>query len=1579
MGTVVAAAEEMVIPEALGWAHPVVAEWFARRFGTATEPQVEGWPAVVRGEATLISAPTGSGKTLAAFLVAIDGLLREAIEGRLEGSTRVVYCSPLKALSNDVQKNLEAPLREIQALALERGYLCAPIRCGVRTGDTPTKDRVRMLKEPPHILVTTPESLYLLLTAAKSRENLRRVRTVIVDEIHAVAGNKRGTHLALSLERLEALVCGDNKLAVGAWLTGATCGPQRIGLSATQNPIEVIADFLTGVGEGRERATIVQVGQRRELDLAIEVPGCEELSSLTTGPMWAEMFDRLAALTETHRSVLVFVNTRRLVEKIAFELQERLGEGVVGAHHGSLSRGLRLEAEQKLKAGELKILIATASLELGIDIGSIDLVCQVATTRNVGVAMQRVGRAGHWRGAVPKGRLFATTRDDLMEQAALVRAMRRGELDQMEVPSAPVDVLMQQITACCGAESWDEECLWGVLRRAYPYREMTRAEFDEVLKLLHEGIVAERGRFGAYVMRDGVQGQVHGRRGARMTAIANGGAIPDVSSFAVILQPEGVQIATLDEHFAVDSSPGDVVLLGNTSWRIVRIETAGKVFVEDAHGAPPSLPFWEGEAPQRTAVLSRAVGELREEIAARVPGVAPSNCGPAHPEVSEACAWLRAECGVCAAGAMQLVRYIVEGRAALGAVPTQTTVIAERFFDEGGGQQLILHAPFGGRLNKAWGLALRKRFCRGFNFELQAAATDNGINISLAEQHSFPLSDVFQFLTEKTARELLEQAAIPSPLFKNRWRWAAGRSLQLLRMRNGKRVAPQIQRTRSDDLLANVFPQAAACFETIVGDIQIPDHPLVREVMRDTLSEAMDIDGLNEVLRGIASGAIRCLAVDSPVPSVFAHELIHAMPYAFLDEAGAEERRARAVSMRRTMPANVADGAGRLDAAAIATVRAESFPDVRDAHELHDLLLSLVVMPAGFAERAEARGWGELFGRLCATGRAQEVVREGEVFWVAAERVGHAGALWGGSAGVGAGILGREGFDGVGGLADAGSFALLRMTATTEDEKQVPPSASSGQAFGNDNKKNGDEGALTAEAAVAMAVQGWMQVLGPVTSAGLATMLGVEAGRVFQAMVAGEMQGLAMRGVFEGQRTADSGQRTADSKQVTDSGGALEKVSETVTDHFVEWCDRRLLQRIHRLTMSTLRKRIEPVSPAAYMEWLLGWQHVAPRTQLAGEEGVLEALAGLEGFEAPAVEWERTLLPARVAAYDPRWLDALCLAGVVGWGRVSPHPAWSAGEGGAPRRVIPTNAAPITFFLRDTAEWLPWALAEGAVEEAVLARSLSENGLRVRRQLAERGACFAADLIRVLGMTKQEVQHALWELATAGLAAADGFDQLRALMDPRRKAAVTETAAPNTRRRTAARATAGRWSLLAGDAAPRAELSAVERARLREGAMESAVRMLLARYGVVFRDVLTRESNAPKWRELQPMLRRLEARGEVRGGRFVTGVSGEQYALAEAADSLRAAGRERGTGIVVTVAAADPTNLAGIVVPGERVAGVSGRSVRFRDGVAVDEAGESTGEAVVRVGARRFGGRAGVVEAAVTVAARESAQMGLLS
>src|SRR5271170_4357096 len=999
----------------LDWAHPLVRDWFVQRFGTPTEPQEQGWPHILAGHTTLISAPTGSGKTLAAFLACIDRLVRKALAGDLQDRTEVLYVSPLKALGNDIQKNLEVPLGDILQMAGERGLLMPQIRTAVRTGDTLMHERRAMLKRPPHILVTTPESLYILLTAEKSRAILRDVETVIVDEIHAVADDKRGAHLTLSLERLEA------------WTHRP---PVRIGLSATQKPIEEVAHFLTGaafLGNDRPDPVIVNVGHKRKLDLAVEVPA-SQLGAIATNEMWDEIYDRLVELVEQHRSTLVFVNTRRLSERISHHLAEKLGADNVAAHHGSLSRKLRLTAEKKLKDGEVKVLVATASLELGIDIGTVDLVVQISSPRAIAVTLQRVGRSGHWRGAVPKGRLFATTRDELLECAALVRAIRQGDLDRLMIPDSPLDILAQQIVAICAAgggrvartllsasngdenfaetigeelspppdtrtgalaphdPGWDEDELFALVRRAYPYRNLSRHAYEAVLEMLSEGIASRRGRYGAYIHRDRINRRLRARRGARLAAITSGGAIPETALFTVVAEPDGIVVGTVDEDFAVESNAGDIMLLGNTSWRIRRVEgKSGRVLVEDAHGAPPSVPFWRGEAPARTEELSLQVADLRQQISDRLPHTSPIGVSFSQPEVAETVAWLRDECGVDDSGAEQMIEYILQGRAVLGAVPTQQTIIAERFFDEAGGMQLVIHAPFGGRINKAWGLSLRKRFCRSFNFELQAAATDNGLNIALAEQHSFPLADVFHFLQAATVQPILEQAALDSPIFSTRWRWDANRALALLRFQNGKKVPAQIQRMRSDDLLASVFPDAAACFENIQGDRQIPDHPLVGEVMKDVLTEAMDIDGLKHVLSGLADGRIRCIAVDTPVPSQFSHEILNANPYAFLDDAPLEERRARAVQMRRMLPESVLEEVGGLDPAAIAQVREEAWPDVRDADELHDVLHTLVVLPErGFNFGTDP--WKFYFERLVSEGRAASAVCGDRVYWVAAER-----------------------------------------------------------------------------------------------------------------------------------------------------------------------------------------------------------------------------------------------------------------------------------------------------------------------------------------------------------------------------------------------------------------------------------------------------------------------------------------------------------------------------------------------------------------------------------------------------------------
>ncbi len=1531
--------------------HPLIADWFHSSVGTPTDVQQAAWPAIQSGEDALIAAPTGSGKTFAAFLSCIDHLFKQALARELDDHTQVLYISPLKALSNDVQKNLQQPLNEIGQAALQAGLLMPELRVLVRTGDTPMADRQQMLRRPPHILVTTPESLFILLTAEKSRRMLQTIRTVIVDEIHAVASNKRGAHLALSLERLEALTL---------------VKPQRIGLSATQRPIETVARFLVGsraasfvkrpstelgtvslsnceaslaneTTNDEIRTTgdvrIIDVGHKREMDLAVEVPK-DELSAVATNAIWADVYDRLAELVRQHRSTLVFVNTRRLAERVSHHLEERLqdlGADAVAAHHGSLSRQIRLSAEERLKTGKTRVVVATASLELGIDIGTVDLVCQLGSPRAIATCLQRVGRAGHWIKAIPKGRLFAFTRDELLECAALIRAIRHGVLDHIEVPPAPLDILAQQLVAAAASQTWQVDELFALCRRAYPYRDLTKAAFEQVLRMLADGIATQRSRGQAYLYYDRVNHRIKGRRGARLAAITSGGAIPDTANYAVVAEPDGTVVGSVDEDFAVESLAGDIMLLGNTSWRIKGIE-AGKVRVEDAHGAPPNIPFWRGEAPSRTVELSAEVASLRQEIANRLgssphPSLSPEGRGEGEGPVTRHASlitWLRKECALDQRGAEQAMAYIIAGQAVLGTVPTQDTIIAERFFDESGGMQLVIHAPFGGRINRAWGLALRKRFCVTFDFELQAAATDNGIVISLGERHSFPLESVFGFLHSRTVREVLIQALLQAPMFMTRWRWNVSRALVLLRFARGKKVPPQIQRMKAEDLMAAVFPDALACQDNMAGERtrQIPDHPLVNETVRDCVTEAMDVEGLTRLLERIEQGTIRCLAVDTPVPSPFSHEILNANPYAFLDDAPLEERRARAVEMRRTLPAEMAGQVGALDQAAIEEVQGESWPVVRDPDELHDALLTLIWVP-----RVEAKAWEMYLPALIESRRAAAINFNPLTLTLSPEGRG-------------------EGE----GLEVRGWIATERRT-----ELEVALT-------------------LQDEAAFDAIVLGWMESIGPTTVEELATRLHLPIQAVDRSLVRLEASGQVLRGYF---REA-SGVRREAAIDPYHSALRLRQAQSSRTHHSalsgarpltptlspaggeekvrgapVEWCHRRLLARIHRLTIGRLRKEVEPVTAAEFMRFLLQWQHVAPGSRQHGEAGLLKVVRQLAGFEAAASAWEPQLLRLRLAKYEPELLDGLCLSGAVSWGRLSPHPRFAQAGELERRRIVPTSVAPISIFPREESEWLMNVFREnGASVGPDPFVQLSGVAQDLRRALHERGASFFADLVRMTNHLPTEVEEGLWELVAAGLVTADGFDNLRALMDPRRRRA------EGRERSRRPRHSAGRWSLLRGMVArdTRQEVrgeshtypsplaahpSPASSSPITYHAsrlVEPVARQLLRRYGVVFRDLLARESLVQSWRDLLVQYRRMEMAGDVRGGRFVSGFTGEQFALPEAVESLRAMRKSpTSTPLAqeIRLSASDPLNLVGVILPGPRVAAVPTNYIVFREGLPI--------------------------------------------
>jgi ATP-dependent helicase Lhr and Lhr-like helicase len=1423
--------------------HPAVARWFERRFGAPTPAQVAAWPHIHAGRDTLVAAPTGSGKTLTAFLAALDDLVRRGVAGELPDETAVVYVSPLKALSNDIRANLDEPLAGIRAELAATGLPDVDIRTAVRTGDTPQRERQQAMRRPPHILVTTPESLYVLLGSLSGRRMLSTVRSVIVDEIHALAANKRGSHLALSLERLQNVVDqppydaapDEDGVVPDPKAVAPRAQPRhvtRIGLSATQKPIAEVARFLVGAGavvDGVADCEIVDIGYKKQRDLALEVPPTP-LAAVMSNDQWEQVYERIVQLVAAHRTTLVFVNTRRMAERAARHLADLLGKEFVAAHHGSLSRELRLDAEQRLKLGELKVLVATASLELGLDIGDIDLVCQLGSPRSIAAFLQRAGRAGHAVGGTPKARLFPQSRDELVECAALLDAIRRGELDALHVPTMPLDVLAQQVVAETACRDWDEDALFALMRRAWPYAALPRERFDAVLRMLADGYTTRQGPRGSYVHRDAVHHQLRERRGARMTALTSGGTIPESGDYTVVLEPQSDRIGTVNEDFAVESLAGDVFQLGNTSYRILRVEP-GRVRVEDAKGAPPNIPFWLGEAPGRSDELSLAVSRLRAEVGDNVKRL---GTGGAIAALIE-----RTGNGLDAEAARQIVDHLASAQAILGALPTQSRVVMERFFDQSGGMQLVIHSPFGSRLNRAWGLALRKRFCRQFNFELQAAATEDAIVLSLSTSHSFPLDEVARYLRSATALEVLVQALLDAPLFAVRWRWNATTALALPRFVGGRKVAPQLQRMKSEDLLASVFPDQVACAENIGGDRDVPDHPLVAQTMHDCLHEAMDSDGWLAVLRGIESGTIEVLARDLPAPSPLAAEALNARPYAYLDDAPIEERRTQAVQNRRFGDADNVGEMGALDADAIAAVREEAWPRARSADEMHEALMTLGAITEREAHANEH--WAAALAMLARSGRATRLVADDARLWVAAERLA--------------------------------SMRQLYPRATPQPEIASPPGYEAGHE--------------TTEEALRELLRARLGGLGPVTVDQLVAQLGLPRGEIEFALAALQSEGT----VFQGH------------------------VTPGLAD--VEWCERHLLARIHRYTLKRLRREIEPVEPRDFVRFLFEWQHVASASRVSGPEALPAMLAQLEGFEAPAALWEAEVLPARVKDYASSWLDDLCTSGRTMWTRLRPLASGTQGGGRASLRTTPILLLP----RRAAPTWS--RLASAAADD----EALGGRAQRVFDFLEANGASFFDEIADGARLLRAELEDALAELVVRGRANCDSYAGLRALLVP---AARRATAASRSRRRVALFGIedAGRWNVIRaphqGDAKASAE------------AIEHVARTLLRRYGVVSFQLMEREAAwLPPWRELVRVYRRLEARGEIRGGRFIAGATGEQFALPDAIATMRAVRRQPRDETMVCLSASDPANLLGTVLHGPKVPRVAGSRVLYRDGLAI--------------------------------------------
>ncbi|NMM03292.1 DEAD/DEAH box helicase [Paraburkholderia sp. RP-4-7] len=1429
--------------------HPAVAGWFLKTFPAPTDAQAAAWPQIRSGRSTLVAAPTGSGKTLTAFLSALDELVQQGLAngGALPDETLVVYVSPLKALSNDIRINLQVPLQGIAAELDARGLPPLDIRTAVRTGDTTQQERNALKKRAPHILVTTPESLYVLLGSDSGRRMLSTVRTVIVDEIHALAGSKRGSHLALSLERLDALC--QRRLP-------------RIGLSATQKPVSAVARFLVG-GASIESGVpadcaVVDVGHIRERDLALEVPPVP-LEAVMPNEVWERVYDRLAELVAMHRTTLIFVNTRRMAERAARHLTERLGKDVVAAHHGSLAKEHRFDAEQRLKRGELRVLIATASLELGIDIGDVDLVCQMGSPRAIAPFLQRVGRSGHHIGGMPKGRLFPASRDDLIECAALLDCVRRGELDALRIPRAPLDVLAQQIVAEVSSAEWSEDALFEMMRRAAPYAGLERAQYDAVLHMLAVGYTSRNGPRGAYIHRDVVSGTLRGRRGGKLVAVTSGGTIPENADYAVVLEPQAINIGTVNEDFAVESLAGDVFQLGNASYRILRIES-GRVRVEDAQGQPPNIPFWLGEAPGRSDELSFGVARLREQIGRLLDGeeadgvesidAARSTETGTGTEVmtarlQRAIDWLIDTLNLDEAAARQIVDYLARARAALSVLPSQNTLVMERFFDESGGTQLVIHAPFGSRVNRAWGLALRKRFCRTFNFELQAAATEDAIVLSLTGSHSFVLDEVWRYLHSNSAEHLLIQALLDAPLFGVRWRWNATTSLGLPRYTGGRKTPPQLQRMRSEDLLASVFPEQAACLENVVGERELPNHPLVSQTVDDCLHDAMDSENWLALLRRIEQGDVQLIARDLPAPSPLAAEILNAKPYAYLDDAPIEERRTQAVLNRRWTDPSSADDLGALDADAIDSVRDEAWPQVRTADEMHEALTGLACITE--AEARNNEGWPAWLASLAESGRATRVqIAADDALWLPAER-------------------------------------LTCFQALYPDAPFAPPLTA----------PKGYTDTWSADDALLDVLRARLTGFGPLAVRAIGEALSLPAASVEQTLARLEAEGYVMRGRF--------------------SPGATEE----------EWCERHLLARIHRYTVKRLRREIEPVERHDFMRFLFEWQHLTPDTRSEGRDALGAVLEQMEGFQAAAAAWEEDILPARVKAYANISLDELCRAGKIVWTRLTERARSAAG---------PVRSTPIVLLPR--AQVRVWsALIDSSKQPELSARAQS-----VHDTLSQHGAMFFDELLTEVSGLRMELENALGELVAAGLVNSDSFAGLRALLKP-----VAKRSAYSSSRRVRSSALiggmddAGRWALVSRRPVVAAvETSPARRQQFAPDVLEHVAMTLLRRYGVVVWRLLEREAEwLPPWRDLLRVFQRLEARGVVRGGRFVNGLAGEQFALPEAIPLLREVRRHANDGAFVCVAGTDPLNLAGTLPVGERVPAVAGNRVLYRDGVVV--------------------------------------------
>ncbi|HEY3281818.1 MAG TPA: ATP-dependent helicase [Armatimonadota bacterium] len=1452
-----------------GLFQPYVWRWLLEAFGAPSPAQVAAWPRIAEGSNTLLFSPTGSGKTLAAFLWCISDLFRRAEAEELPPGVSVLYVSPLKALNNDIQKNLTLPLEGIRETALREGLELPEIRSQVRTGDTTQQERAAMARKPPHILITTPESLYIILASPRFRDSLRGLRTVIVDEIHAVSDNKRGVHLSVSLERLEHLV--GHRV-------------QRVGLSATQRPVEEIARFLSGWEGGEPRSCeVVNLGARKQLDVQVVTP-VDSFAEATHDAVWAATYDTLDSLVRRHATTLVFANSRYKTERTALRLTE-LSESdpiAVGAHHGSMSKKVRLEMEDRLKAGRLQALVATSSLELGIDVGSIDLVCQVESPKSVSRGLQRIGRAGHLLQATSKGRLLAMHRDDLMESAVLVRALHEGELDTVRVPTNCLDVLAQQVVGAVVADEWGADALFDLVRRSHCFRSLPRQEFDDVLSMLSGEVVLDMEQ-PPYpkILWDRVNGRLYPERGARMLAYRSSGVIPDVADYDVYLQEKKTVVGQLDEGFVEELRGGDIFILGSSSWRVLGIEK-GRVMVEAVYGLAPTIPYWTGDRDSRTFDLGLMVGRFRGEAQERL----------GQPDTA---AWLREAVHVDEQGAENLETYLLEQRAVTGALPTDRHLIVEEFRDALGQQQVVLHSCFGIRVNDAWAMALSEALKRQTGLRVQTVTVDDGILVTAPPGASLDAASLPGLVTSANVEELLRAALWESPLFASRFRHNAVRSLMVLREYQGRKTPVWLQGMRAAALLE-------ACR-------RLPDFPLLRETMRECLYDSLETPGLRQVLAWREAGELAVSVVKTSVPSPFCHALLLLGQTGEMGSVPARERRTRVLHLHREILKQILDEdslKNLLDESAVEEVEGKlqyTAPQRRARSESE--LLRVLTEVGDVTDDPDSEAWvglrvqgppGDLLQRLQADGRACRVpipsAESSRRRWIATTSF----ALFRDAFALPLEpdaverrllkLLYERGPLAAESLAEAGgtrarldrlmaAYQVLELPGGEGDRYAVAEAWVPVQLL---------EPKLAREEARSALLLRFLRSRGPVTRYDILERYGLPSRAVEAALEALHDDGTVARGEYLPSRSSP------------------------------QWCYRPNLEEIHRLTLDRLRREMEPAAPEEHADFLLRWQHRHPQTQLRGPEGLRAVLAQMQGVETFQGLWETELLAGRVADYDPSLLDRLCYGGEVVWRRLS-NDRMKRGQLG--------------FCLRRDQPWMLQPAVAAPADCSAWDDDLPQVCGVLRQHLRERGSCFYDDLLEATGLQEGLARRGIWHLAWTGEATNESYESVRhahitsglsGSYDLATRPTDSDVTLDLILRHMEGRRLdprLGRW------VATERLCSDGQRGVPEEEAAHQWAQLLLARHGVVTREIAARECAAPAWKPLRRALVKLELQGKVRRGHFIRELSGEQYALPEAVEALREAklrAPSNGNGAgseepILAVNVCDPANPYGSLYP----------------------------------------------------------------